>query len=194
MTTGHLVAQGIAMCARSVLPAPLIIEGWDDFAQRGVAVYDAERQHRFFLERDFTHGHTPYRTLLWVMLNPSTAGAQRDDATIRRCVDFSRRAGFDRMWVVNLFSLRSRSPKSARVWLASKPAPALLRLNREAIMMARACADLAVAGWGAHPWAAETAADVLQLIRPVSSLGTTKSGQPGHPLFLPKVAPFTEIP
>ncbi len=48
--------------------------------------------------------------MVWVMLNPSVAGAGRDDATIRRCVWYARRGGCTAMTAVNLFGLVSTSP------------------------------------------------------------------------------------
>jgi hypothetical protein len=48
------------------------------------------------------------------MANPSTASATEDDATIRKCIGFSKHAGFGRMIVVNLYALRSRDPKTLR--------------------------------------------------------------------------------
>lgn len=43
------------------------------------------------------------------MLNPSTAGAQDDDPTVRRCVAFAKRWGFGRLLIGNLFAFRATS-------------------------------------------------------------------------------------
>lgn len=48
--------------------------------------------------------------LLFVMLNPSTADASVDDATIRKCVGFATRMGFGGITVVNLFAYRATKP------------------------------------------------------------------------------------
>jgi len=47
---------------------------------------------------------------IFVMLNPSTADATRDDATIRKCRQFAFRWGHGTLWVVNLFAYRNRYP------------------------------------------------------------------------------------
>jgi hypothetical protein len=58
--------------------------------------------------------------LLVVMLNPSTADAEKDDNTIARLMNFARRHGFERLEVVNLFALRTSKPSE----LDKNPNPA----------------------------------------------------------------------
>ena len=48
----------------------------------------------------------------FVMLNPSTADAQQDDPTGRRCMGFARREGCVGLSVVNLYGLRATKPAS----------------------------------------------------------------------------------
>ena len=48
--------------------------------------------------------------LLFVMLNPSTADAEVDDATIRRCLGFADAHGFGELEVVNLYAYRATDP------------------------------------------------------------------------------------
>jgi hypothetical protein len=47
---------------------------------------------------------------VFIMLNPSTAREDRDDPTVRRCVEFSHRWGFSWLTVLNLFAFRSPHP------------------------------------------------------------------------------------
>ena len=53
---------------------------------------------------------TPSRSLLWIMLNPSTATANLNDPTMRRCMSFTHENGFNVFHVVNLFAFRSKDP------------------------------------------------------------------------------------
>lgn len=121
---------------------------------------------------------------LWVMLNPSTADADIDDPTIRRCMGFSRSWGADGIRVVNLFALRATDPKA----LLSHPDPVGPENNWNLEGAARAAQDSGgriIAAWGAHSMAERRARDVRRLLgRDVRCLGVTKSGAPRHPLYV----------
>ncbi len=115
------------------------------------------------------------------MLNPSTADAERDDPTIRRCAGFARSWGFGGMTVVNLFALRATDP--ARLRRARDP----VGRDNDRHIAAAASAGLVVVAWGVHGRLGERDRAVLALLsgcRP-GCLGTTRGGHPRHPLYLP---------
>src|SRR5437870_4841901 len=61
---------------------------------------------RYRLTRQWGEG----AALPFVMLNPSTADAEQDDPTIRKCVGFAKRMGYDGIEVVNLYAYRATKP------------------------------------------------------------------------------------
>jgi len=62
--------------------------------------------YRYWLLRQWT----TERQLNCVMLNPSTADAKKDDATIRRLIGFADRKGYGAIMVYNLFAYRATRP------------------------------------------------------------------------------------
>lgn len=142
-------------------------------------------EHRLWLSRAW--GAQPAeRFVLWVMLNPSTADAEIDDPTIRRCIGFTRSWGYDALVVVNLYSLRTPDPRA--VW--RHPKPVHLLNDAEIDRLARV-ADRVVAAWGAAGGARfaleERAARVTEIVsryRPLVCLGTSLGGAPRHPLYV----------
>ena len=142
-------------------------------------------KYRYLLRRIWKGGDG---CCLFVMLNPSTADATQDDATLRKCVSFAKREGYEELAVVNLFALRSRHPKSLAPDWAGSVGPA----NDEHLKLAALTSDLIVAAWGANETMGR-AAPVLRLLRQyrdVYCLGTTKDGHPQHPLYLPSDTPL----
>lgn len=121
----------------------------------------------------------------FVMLNPSTATAEKDDPTIRRCVGFAKHWGYGGVAIVNLFALRSTDP--AQLYVADDP---IGPKNDEAILEWTGCRDV-VCAWGAHGAHLGRGAAVLSLIHrhtagTVMCLGVTQDGQPKHPLYIAK--------
>lgn len=146
--------------------------------------------YRYWLYRGWGRG--PIAT--WIMLNPSTADAEQDDATIRRVVRFSKAFGCDGCIVVNLYAYRATDP--AALWQAADPVGRWnnATLRNEARFVDDKGGPL-IAAWGAHA-RPERIAEVLAMpgMDQLQALDVTKAGQPKHPLYLPgnlKPQPWT---
>jgi hypothetical protein len=143
----------------------------------GTAVLSSDLTRRYLLTRRWDDGPL----MAWVILNPSTADAGTDDATIVRCVRRARDLGaFGGIAVVNLFSLRATDPRELR----SCPDP-VGPANDPFIVRTCRTAVLVVVAWGAHGADLRRGGEVTALlarsgIQPFC-LGVTVSGQPRHP-------------
>lgn len=151
------------------------------------AVFSKDRLYRYSLTRRWGPGEA----VNFVMLNPSTADEEDDDATIRRCLGYARSWGYDALVVTNLYAWRATDPKV----LARAETP-IGPDNDDHIRDAAETSDIAVCAWGNHADAARAAA-VRQILRDVGAdaymLKLTKAGRPSHPLRLPanlKPTPF----
>lgn len=130
--------------------------------------------------------------LVWVMLNPSTADADKDDATIRRVRGFTKREGYDGFVVVNVWALRATDPKDLHQRRATSEPENIAHVKR-----AVRGRDVVVA-WGVNvrggpAWGALALADIylaLQSAADVRCLGLTKGGEPRHPLRLRRDTPL----
>lgn len=150
--------------------------------QEGVkadAIFSGDGVYRWRLERWWAEERNPENWVAWVMLNPSTATAETDDPTVRRCQGFTRRWGFDGIVVVNLFALRSSTPKA----LYDHPAPVGV-LNDAALQAVAEESEMVVAAWGNHGVYRGRGQEVRRLMEPLTfftALGWTKDGHPIHP-------------
>jgi hypothetical protein len=138
--------------------------------------------------RLWRHWDARKTVLPWVMLNPSTADATKDDATIRKCIGFAKRWGYGGIEIANIFALRSRHP-SDLLHAVDPVGPrndAVLEL-----LPVRVGNDghviCAWGQWGEHYQLRPRVAAVRELLRAADlvCLGLTGDGQPRHPLMLP---------
>lgn len=120
----------------------------------------------------------------FIMLNPSTADAELDDPTIRRCMGFAWEWGYKQLIVTNLFALRATDPKA----LYKHPDPVCEQNDKMIRVVASSC-EKVVCAWGTHGAYQGRGKEVLRMLnewgcRPYH-LGLTKGGFPKHPLYLP---------
>lgn len=143
--------------------------------------------YRYTLGRRWSQGP---RRVCWVMLNPSVASAELDDPTIRKCVGFSKRWGFDALTVVNLFAFRATKP--ADLMRAGYPAGPE---NNRHVVTECTTAHRVVIAWGAHaqpsyPPALHMVRTLRALCGELYCLGCCDNGSPRHPLMLAYETPL----
>lgn len=142
----------------------------------------------------------PCRWLTWVMLNPSTADAKKDDPTIRKVRGFTERLGYDGFIVVNRYAWRATDPRELH---RVQPGPHDVELgapmcanryihaaaegpdNHAWVKLAVDSAEMVVCAWGARGGAYPH--EFLQLLpRPLHVLRLSEASRtPTHPLYLP---------
>ena len=144
------------------------------------ATISACGRYRYRLEREWSDSPK----LIFVMLNPSTADADIDDPTIRRCMGFAQRENAGGIVVVNLFALRATNPKALTDNEFRPDGPdnfvALEKVLNEGLRI--------ICAWGAHKEARAASRDFVEhaakLCVPLFCLGVTGDGSPRHPLYV----------
>ena len=150
-------------------------------------------RYRYRLERTIAMSGPVYA---FFGINPSTADASLDDATVRKWIGFAKRWGASRFVVGNVWPLRStdvRALARSTRWFD------IARENQRHILAMAAEADVLVPCWGDRakvPRAMHNEIDeLLSLMRgtgkPVMHFGLTKGGDFRHPLMLAYDTPLT---
>jgi hypothetical protein len=138
-------------------------------------------KYRYLLRRVWDQ--TKPRALL-IMLNPSTADAKQDDATIRSCVRLLKNIDYGSMEVVNLMAWRATNPND----LPTKYSDSMGCDNPRIIEAAVNRCDVVICAWGGHPHAKRFERGVLDIVSLYKSIvycfGRTQAGSPKHPLYL----------
>ena len=153
---------------------------WYDLLVRKLAHISKCGRYRYRLDRYW--GTSP--RIGFVMLNPSTADAELDDPTIRRCMGFARREGAGGIIVCNVYAFRATNPKE--LWGQRDPhGPENDDVLRELGRWAASVNAPIVCAWGAlgNNSNRHTALLMAAGARLVC-LGKTKDGHPRHPLYV----------
>lgn len=157
----------------------------------GAAVISPCELYRYTLERNAPMSDG--RFVLWVMLNPSTADATKNDNTIRRCISYTAAWGYSSLRVVNLYAYRTSQPAALRSFVAAG-GDAVGPDNNRHIGEQLERAGLIVAAWGstgpehARRWEVmgicHRAGKRLHYLRLNHCQDASMTREPSHPLRL----------
>jgi hypothetical protein len=145
-------------------------------------------KYRYSLKRKWWSYIDYDRTIVFLMLNPSIADANEDDATIRKCVRYADRWGYNSITVVNLFAYRSTNPKDLSV--ATDP----IGPDNDRIILQECKNKYVVCAWGATieksklPILSGRPESVVRVLSTDVSirlmcLSLTSGKSPGHPIY-----------
>jgi hypothetical protein len=146
------------------------------------AIFSSDRKYRSVLVRKWAPGPT----LMFLMLNPSTADEDDNDPTVARCVVRAELGGYGSIAVCNIFAYVSTDPRQ----LTTLPEQYAIGYDNDSIILetARSSAKV-ICGWGKWGSLYRRGERVLDLLRGNGivphALRINLDGTPAHPLYLP---------
>lgn len=158
-----------------------------ELIEAGRVKYDAgfhptQPIYRHWLSRTWDAAR-PYANFL--MLNPSTANHLVDDRTVYRTMQYAFEWSYGGVWVTNIFDFRETDPEVMK----KHPAPCSVENDGWIIKVAHR-AGIVICAWGVDGEFTGRGAHVAAMLRENGitphCLKMTKTGEPGHPLYLRK--------
>ncbi len=151
--------------------------------KRGAIISDCGK-YRYKLWRE-AHPNG-FGVLCFVLLNPSTADADQDDPTVRKCVGFASRMLYRQVIIVNLFAYRATRPID------------LLKATSEGIDIVGPDCDKflqqtfynssrIIAGWGNNAVKIDNGGTrrlIVMARAELYCLSKNLTGEPKHPLYI----------
>lgn len=151
----------------------------------GSATFSRCGAYRYDLVREW-NGRA--NMVAFIGLNPSTADADENDPTIRRCIGFARSWGHTGLAMLNVYALRSTDPRG--LWSVDDPVGPQ---NDDLIQWWCGTVTRVVCAWGTHAKPIRVRR-VMQIIGDgATCLGRTKHGCPKHPLYLRADTPLVPM-
>ena len=155
------------------------------------AKLDATGKYRYLLERAWSWDKA-FPSIAFIGLNPSTADADVDDPTIRKCVTLSKNLGFGSLYMLNLFAFRATKPED--MFAADDP---IGKWNDEWIRIVTKECEKVIVCWGNYGATNQRDLEVLRLLEENNTeyyaFGINKNGTPKHPLYLKNDSVFLKV-
>jgi len=167
------------------LPCDVSLDG-------NIAIFSPDRTLRYVVTRKTGEQD---KLFVGVGLNPSVADAFKNDPTVRRGIGFAQRERCGLYVMLNSDAFRATDPKdlfsaAARgVDVAGEHNDNVIRFVFDLVEPG----DLVVPMWGVHVrrGRADRIAELARAARiPMVCFGTTKDGEPKHPLYLASATPL----
>ena len=156
------------------------------------ALFSPCETYRYKLQRDLSEKAPMWTrtsgSMVFIMLNPSTADAFKNDPTVARCERRAIDAGKATLTILNLFAYRATNPKDMK-----SAADPVGRENNavieNALRVGKFLGDMdVICAWGTHGTHNGRNEEVLAILREFEiapmALKVTKAGHPGHPLYI----------
>ena len=116
------------------------------------AIISNSNKYRYELHREWD---IDKGKVLFIMLNPSTANAWKDDLTTIRCINFAKKWGYGGISIGNIYPYRTKKPKHLRRWMKTRFKEDYSEADDHNVSHIRAMAeeaDITVCAWGCnHP-------------------------------------------
>lgn len=152
----------------------------------GTATFSDCSKYRYTLDRPLESYTDAIGRVSFLMLNPSTASADKNDPTVAKCCRYALAAGATELTVINIFAYRSTDPEALKT--AEDP---IGQGNDQYILDVVSQSTMTICAWGKH-------GDILNRGRALTKmlldnglgerlyyLHLNGDGSPGHPLYLP---------
>ena len=156
-----------------------LFEEFTESQERGSAIFSPCGKYRYSLLREWDD---TLPRVVFLMLNPSTADAEKNDPTVARCVKFAKAWRYGSLEVLNLFAYRSTDPKA--LYDADDP---IGPENNEHMARVLSSDAFVVCAWGEHGSFGGRYRGVIEMARragkPLHCLCRNQSGHPKHPLY-----------
>ncbi|TWD92212.1 hypothetical protein FB550_12024 [Neobacillus bataviensis] len=173
----RFIAKQVEQWLRKKIEKPAIL--------KNSAIFDETKTYRYSLTRVWDSSK---EKVVFICLNPSTADAEYNDPTLKRCIDFAERwhnRKYGSLEMVNLFSYRATDFDN----LKGVDDPIGTKTNSY-ILNAVESASLVVVAWGENGSFRNRNKEVLKMISSVKTsihcLEVLKCKQPKHPLYAKK--------
>ena len=141
-------------------------------------------RYRYRLERDVSMTGSVYA---YFGVNPSTADATVDDATVRKWIGFTKVFGGRGFIVGNVFAFRSTDVKALHTKhqvVGPENFAHLERIAQDADVLVPCWGDRGKVPKSLHHHIDQTLAFLRSMKKPVMCFGLTAGGDPKHPLML----------
>jgi hypothetical protein len=147
------------------------------------AIFCPDRVYRYELWRRWSDDGAGY--VNFICLNPSKADENTDDPTVKKCVKFAQRWGYDAICITNLFAYRATDPNDMKAF----PDPCGFG-NTRYLKEVASNAALIVCAWSQHGSFNCRSSVVKRLLRRFDLHYLRMShaqGEPWHPLYIPDI-------
>lgn len=142
------------------------------------AVLSYDKKYRYALWRRWD---PTLKTIMFIMLNPSTADETKNDPTIHKCMEYAKRWGYGTLLVGNVYAYRSSDPRV----LSTIQNPIGELCDSYIYEMAKH-SDMIIAAWGNNIISDNRVNAIRAITGKLYCLEKSKSRHPKHPLYLRK--------